>query len=342
MSASEIRLASQFSLPRHGGDPAAAETRFGKPKDGWLDLSTGINPFPYPVPALPGSAWQNLPDSGTDLALRRAAAQAWGELDADAIVAAPGTQALIEALARLYGPVKVAVLVPTYPGHAEAFAQAGHEIIPCATIEELAVGQIAIVVNPNNPDGREIAPDELRALSVAMAERGGLLIVDEAFVDLTPELSIAAPVASGLLVLRSFGKFFGLAGLRLGFAIGEPDVIRLLREALGLWPVSGPALEIGRIALADHAWASAMRSKLATETARMDVLLTKGGLAILGGTSLFRLAGAPRAWTLFEYLGKRGILVRPFPEQPRWLRFGLPADAAARKRLATALAEWPD
>ena len=144
----------------------------------------------------------------------------------------------------------------------------------------------------------------------------------------------------GLLVLRGFGKFFGLAGLRLGFAVCAPELARTLREGLGPWPVSGPALEIGRVAIADRGWIEAMRAKLKSEAKRLDATLAEAGLAILGGTDLFRLAGAPRAWALFEHLGRQGILVRPFAEQPRWLRFGLPPSPAARKRLATALAAW--
>ncbi len=146
-----------------------------------------------------------------------------------------------------------------------------------------------------------------------MAKRGGLLIVDGAFVDLMPDLSVTAPLTAGLLVLRSFGKFFGLAGLRLGFAVCAPDMAKLLREALGPWPVSGPALEIGRIALADRAWIDAMRIRLAREAAFMDAVLAQGGLAILGGTSLFRLAGASRAWALFEYLGQARDSGAPIP-----------------------------
>ncbi len=345
MNSPDLRLSGPLSpslaLPRHGGDPAAAEARFGKPAEGWLDLSTGINPFAYPVPPLEGTIWQKLPDTGADRALRRAAADAWGVSNDETILAAPGTQALIQALSRLYGPARIAVLEPTYPGYAEAFAQAGHEVVACTVLDELAAGQIAVVVNPNNPDGRETQPGELVALADTMAARGGLLIVDEAFADLTPELSVVAKVTRGLMVLRSFGKFFGLAGLRLGFAVCDPDLARLLREALGPWPVSGPALEIGRIALADRAWIEAMRIRLLREAGFMDALLTQGGLAVLGGTSLFRLAAAPRAWALYEYLGKRGILVRPFQHELRWLRFGLPPDEAARQRLTTALADWP-
>jgi cobalamin biosynthetic protein CobC len=329
-----------LALPAHGGDPAAAEARFGRPTAGWLDLSTGINPFAYPVPELAPDFWRRLPDSSADLALRTAAATAWGVDDLARIVAGPGTQSLIQLLPLLRPAARVAVVGPTYAGHADAWTHAGHEIVPCAGLDDIGDAEVAIVVNPNNPDGRTHAPEALREAAAAMEERGGLLVADEAFGDLAPELSVAGEVFESLVVLRSFGKFFGLAGLRLGLAVCPPDLARLLRESLGPWPVSGPALEIGRIALADAAWIAAMRVRLAEEATKLDALLTAGGLAVLGGTSLFRLAGAPRAWSLFEHLGKRGILVRPFAEQARWLRFGLPGDEAARRRLAAALAEW--
>jgi cobalamin biosynthetic protein CobC len=329
-------------FPRHGGELALAEARFGKPVDGWLDLSTGVNPFAYPVPELPASTWRQLPDASADRALRAAAARAWGVADPETIVAAPGTQLLIQMLPLLRPSASVAVVGPTYPGHADAFAHAGHEVTPCGSLDEIGDIPVAVVVNPNNPDGRRFAPEELRDAASLLYRRGGLLVVDESFADPAPELSVAGAVMPGLLVLRSFGKFFGLAGLRLGFAVATPDLARLLRDALGPWPVGGAALEIGRVALADAKWIAETRRRLAGEADLLDAVLVSAGLAIVGGTPLFRLAGAPRAWALYEHLGKHGILVRPFAEQPRWLRFGLPPDAQARDRLAMALAAWRD
>lgn len=340
MSYSDSPIPKTLTLPPHGGDPAAAEARFGRPAAGWLDLSTGINPFAYPLPELAPEPWRRLPDSAADLPLRQIAAAAWGVDDPARIVVGPGSQAMIQLLPLLRPAARVAILGPTYPGHAEAWSHAGHEIIPCASLDDIDEAEVAIVVNPNNPDGRILAPEALRDAAAAMEGRGGLFVVDEAFGDLAPELSVAGERSESLVVFRSFGKFFGLAGLRLGFAVCPPDLARLVRESLGPWPVSGLALAIGRVALADKGWIATTRVKLAAEAAQLDELLHAGGLAVLGGTSLFRLAGAPRAWSLFEHLAKRGILVRPFAEQPRWLRFGLPADEAARRRLAAALAEW--
>ena len=327
-------------LPRHGGAIAAAEARFGKPAQGWLDLSTGINPFPYPVPPLDPAVWTRLPDEGAEAALRQAAARAWAVADPEQIVVAPGAQALIQLLPLLRAPEPVAVVGPTTPGHADAFAHAGHPVIACASLDDIGEAAMAVVVNPNNPDGRSWHPDALIETARHLAARDGLLIVDEAFVDLSPELSVASRVCPGLVVLRSFGEFHGLAGLRLGFAVAVPDTAIILRDVLGPWATSGPALEIGRIALADRRWAERMRRRLADEAARTDSFLTRHGLAILGGTDLFRLAGAPRAWALYEHLARRGILVQPFAHELRWLRFNLLPDDAARERLAAALSDW--
>jgi cobalamin biosynthetic protein CobC len=167
-----------------------------------------------------------------------------------------------------------------------------------------------------------------------------LLVVDEAFGDIEPEQSLVPDVGPGLLVLRSFGKFFGLAGLRLGFAIADPSTARLLRTTLGPWPVSGPALHVGQIALADQSWIESARARLIREAALLDALLIQAKLTVTGGTALFRLVNAPRAWALYEHLGQRGILVRPFAASPRWLRIGLPPGEDGRQRLVGALSEW--
>ncbi|WP_142848288.1 threonine-phosphate decarboxylase CobD [Telmatospirillum sp. J64-1] len=327
-------------LPVHGGDLAGAEARFGRPDQGWLDLSTGINPHSYPLPALTAESWTRLPDAGADLRLREAAAACYGAPGPDHVAAAAGTQALIQWLPRLLPPGMVAVSGPTYGEHAKAWESWGHEVVEADPEEAETLARVIVVVNPNNPDGRSHDPEALAALAERMAARGGLLVVDEAFCDVTPELSAAGRLRTGMVVLRSFGKFYGLAGLRLGFALAEPDLAACLRKWLGPWSVPGPAVAVGCRALADRDWAEAMRTRLAEEARMLDEVLRQAGLAIIGGTSLFRLAGAPRAWALYEHLARSGILVRPFSHSPRWLRFGLPPDDAARRRLAQALADW--
>jgi cobalamin biosynthetic protein CobC len=327
------------AFPIHGGGLKAAEDRFGVPPSGWLDLSTGINPFAYPVPDFDSSAWAVLPGDAQQAPLTTAAARVFGTGE-ERIVLAPGTQAIIQTLPYLRPPAPVAIVGPTYPGHATSWSAAGHTISMSAELDDVGDCPVVIICNPNNPDGRRFDPEHLIDIASERAGLGGLVVVDESFGDLVPELSLAAQGGPALLVLKSFGKFFGLAGLRLGFAIADPPIAALLRDALGPWPVSGPAIAIGVRALADADWIAGTRTRLEAEAAALDEILIAGGLAIVGGTNLFRLTSAARAWALYEHLGKRGILTRAFAEQPRWLRFGLPPDESARRRLAGALAEW--
>ena len=327
-------------LPRHGGDLAAAEQRFGRPAGGWLDLSTGINPVPYPLAPLPDEVWTRLPDAALLARVSEAAARAYGAPEPACVAVGPGSQALIQWLPRLLPPTMVTVIGPTYGGHAPAWAEAGHAVTVGEGDHVSPDSRVVVVVNPNNPDGRVFAPEGLAELASALAARGGLLVVDEAFADPTPELSLAPRVGAGLLVLRSFGKFFGLAGLRLGFALAEPALAERLRAAMGAWAVAGPSLAVGAAALEDEAWIAATRKRLAREVQALDGILMRAGLKPVGGTPLFRLTMAPRAWALYEHLGQHGILVRPFEHEPRWLRIGLPADEPARDRLRAALAAW--
>ncbi|MBC7952723.1 MAG: threonine-phosphate decarboxylase [Rhodospirillaceae bacterium] len=320
-----------LSLPIHGGDLAGAEARWGRPAGGWLDLSTGINPWPYALPTLAAEAWTRLPGAAEEAALRAAAARRFGT-DSVCVLAAPGTSALIQALPRTVAVGPVAVVGPTYGEHARAWAAAGHQVTEVPTLEA-AHAPVVVVVNPNNPDGRVVEPAAL----LDRVEPGALLVVDEAFGDMSPALSVAPHLRPGLVVLRSFGKFYGLAGLRLGFALGLPEVLAPVAAQLGPWPVSGPALAVGAAALADDGWGEVMIARLARWSGRLDGVLAAGGLTVVGGTSLFRLASHPHAADLYDRLGRAGILVRAFENRPHLLRFGLPADDAGMDRLAQAL-----
>jgi cobalamin biosynthetic protein CobC len=317
----------------HGGNLQAAAVRFGTPPNGWLDLSTGINPIAYPVSDLPKACWTRLPSN--DGSLRKAAAVAYGAPSPELIVPAPGTQALIKRLPELFSHRReVAIFSPTYAEHAHAWRTCGHEVREVSEIEEVGEAVIAVLVNPNNPTGKKFSPSELLDLS----QRLDLLIVDEAFADVAPELSVASEVIGrNIVVLKSFGKFFGLAGLRLGFAIANKTISERIQEKLGPWAVSGPAIEIGALALSDQQWIIATRARLSQEQKRLDELLTSRGLKILGGTDLFRLAEHADAQGVYEKLGNSGILVRPFAEHPTWLRFGLPGLETDWLRLENAL-----
>lgn len=324
----------------HGGDLDAARAAFPGAPEPWIDLSTGINPWPYPLPPLAAEDWTRLPGRGAEEELRRAAAGFYGAPSADHVAAAPGSQAVIQLLPRLRRPGTVAVLGPTYAEHAQAWALAGHRVRTVTRVEDLEAADVAVVVNPNNPDGRILPIDTLSALAARRHAAGGWLVVDEAFAEVTPDASIAAHAGQpGLVVVRSFGKFFGLAGVRLGFVLAAPDTAAAVRAAVGPWAVAGPALTIGRTALSDGVWAQDARARLAAAAERLDSLLLKAGVRVVGGTALFRLVEDGRAPHFHERLGRSGVLVRRFADSPFRLRFGLPPDPSSERRLQAALAE---
>lgn len=322
----------------HGGDLGEARRQFPAAPEPWIDLSTGINPVPYPLPCIPAAAWQRLPARADEAALLAAAHAAYRVPDSAAIVAAPGTQILIETIPTLApAGAEVAVLGPTYGEHAHAWRKAGFAVREVADPDAAGTAAIVVIVNPNNPDGRIVARADLNRTAARLAGMGGLLVVDEAFADFTPEASIVPDLPPATVVLRSFGKTYGLAGLRLGFAIGPADLAARLADRLGPWAVPGPALHVGRVALSDRDWLTATRAEREADAARLDALLASSG-RVAGGTALFRLLETPEAPALFERLGRHGIHVRRFAAHPHRLRFGLPGDEAAWQRLAAALA----
>lgn len=314
----------------HGGGLTAARRRFPDAPAPWIDLSTGINPEPYPVPPFPPDAYRRLPEPEDIRTLEGVAAQAYGASNPAMVVAAPGTQVLISLLPYVLRHARVAVLGPTYAEHAAAWATAGAVVSAVSDVAGLRSAGVAVLCNPNNPDGRRVP----NAALVALAAEVELLVVDEAFADLEGP-GLAAMLPANAVVLRSFGKTYGLAGLRLGFAVAAPDVASAIRRALGPWAVSGAAVAIGTAALADREWLRSARARLDADAARLDAMLENAGLRVTGGTRLFRLTEAPDAAAVFERLGRAGILVRRFDDQPTWLRFGIPSGQWTR--IAAAL-----
>lgn len=326
----------------HGGDLAAARRLFPGAPEPFIDLSTGINPFPYRLPRLPADVFARLPDSAAVAALAEIAAAAYGAPSPAHVVAAPGTQVLLPLTAGLRPPGRAAVLAPTYGEFTRAAALAGHSVIDVRDLASAVDCRLVFAANPNNPDGRLFAASNLLALADKLRARGGMLVVDEAFMDVGPPgLSLAPYLARGnIVVLRSFGKFFGLAGLRLGFALASPPLAARIAAMLGPWAVSGPALAVGAKALADAVWIEETRLRLAKSAQRLDAVLRAADLKVIGGTLLFRLVRTPAPGELFHRLGGAGILVRMFPDRTDWLRFGLPANKEARRRLQIALAAF--
>lgn len=304
----------------HGGGIDAAVARFGGARGDWIDLSTGINPTPYPLGDLPPDCWNALPDEAAFAALETAARRFWDVPDTAAVLSAPGASALIARMPGVASPGAVHIPGPTYNEHARAFTAQGWQLSDTA--------ETRVIVHPNNPDGRLWQPHDCAEMT----------IIDESFCDVTPDASLIAEAGRpNRIILKSFGKFWGLAGLRLGFAIGDPSLIAKLAQGIGPWAVSGPALAIGARALNDTAWAETTRARLAMDAARLDALI---GLPVIGGTTLFRLFDTPDASALQTHLARAHIWTRVFPYSTRWLRLGLPGTTAAWARLETALKGW--
>jgi cobalamin biosynthetic protein CobC len=312
----------------HGGSLSRAERLFPDAPRPWLDLSTGINPHSYPFGDIDAAAFTRLPEDSRLQALLETAARAYRAPSSRNIVAAPGTQILLPLITMLVRRGRAAILSPTYAEHYRAAVMAGHETVEVTDPEGLWRADLAVVVNPNNPDGRIVTRPSLLAIAGELRTRSGLLVADEAFMEVGPaDESLVPDVAQGgIVVLRSFGKFFGLAGVRLGFAIGPENLVAEIRSRLGPWAVPGPAIELGIAGLADLPWQRAMRQRLADDAARLDGLLREAGLAVAGGTSLYRLVRTREAQALFRALGEAGILVRRFERDEHALRFGIPGD----------------
>ncbi|WP_321814342.1 MULTISPECIES: threonine-phosphate decarboxylase CobD [unclassified Paraburkholderia] len=325
----------------HGGNLHEAAQRFGIPWESWIDLSTGINPHGYPVPPVPASAWRRLPEDGDGFAA--CAARYYGAPDAQHVLPVAGSQAAIRALPALLPPARVAIAPLTYGEYAPAFAQAGHTVVPFDIDAALLPADVthAVVVNPNNPTATLVGRDTLLRWHAQLAARGGTLIVDEAFADAfapARAASLANDVdRAGLVVLRSPGKFFGLAGARCGFALAQPALLAGLRARLGAWTVSGPARHAVTHAFEDAGWQTAMRAQLAAEGARLAALLKAHGFTP-HATPLYSWIADARAAQWQEALAARAVWTRRF-DTPASLRFGLPASEDEWQRFEIALAQ---
>lgn len=323
----------------HGGRLRQAAVEYGIPLADWLDLSTGINPQGWPVPPIPAAAWARLPEEEDGLA--ELAARVYGAAHACPVA---GSQAAIQALPTLRAPGRVGVVSPGYAEHAQAWAAAGHEVVRIAaeectglSPEKEAALDVIVLIHPNNPGGQTYAPADLLALHERLAARGGWLLVDEAFMDCTPQHSLAAHShLPGLIVLRSLGKFYGLAGARVGFVLAAGDLLDRLAQRLGPWCLSGPSRWVAAAALADADWQAAARPRLLAAGARLADLLLRHGLKPAGGTALFQWVRTADAALLHAALARRGILTRLFGDPPA-LRFGLPGSEAEWQRLEATL-----
>ena len=328
-------------LPAHGGSFTQVEHLFPCAQEEWIDLSTGINPWPYPIPQLSETVWRRLPDD-RDMQALYTAARLYYQLPKHAhLVASAGSQTLIQVLPSLMKPTSCAIASPTYSEHALCWQRACHRVHTMDITENSLLKTqcpVVIVTNPNNPTGHRIKKHVLHSIRDRIARQNGLLIVDEAFSDGDPEVSIAKEGGTqGLIILRSFGKFFGLAGLRLGFAITTAKIASKLTQILGPWPISGPAIAIGTQAYQDTTWITQTRKKLSFAAQAFDRFLQHYNINIIGGTSLFRLIHMHKASEFFERCCRRGILLRCFTDHPLWLRIALPQNSSVQQRLRDVL-----
>ncbi|MEH6565332.1 MAG: threonine-phosphate decarboxylase CobD [Halopseudomonas sp.] len=322
----------------HGGRLQRAARDFGIPLAQWLDISTGLAPYHWPLPPLPAGIWSRLPEPEDGLCDMAAA-----HYNAPSALPVAGSQAAIQALPLLRSRCRVGILEPTYAEHRRAWQRAGHEVVSVRVSEleqQLEQLDVLVVVNPNNPTGAVVAPPLLLDWHQRLTSRGGWLVVDEAFADATPDISLSSfSHLPGLIILRSFGKFFGLAGVRLGFVLAEEALLGRLEQQLGPWAVSGPARAVGMAVLADQGTQQLWRSRLQMDSRRLQALLERSGLPG-DGSCLFqwRALAADQARRLYLSLAMRGVLIRLFPDIAG-VRFGLPGSDAQWKRLESALSE---
>ena len=320
----------------HGGKLREASAIFGR--SDWLDLSTGLNPHGYPAPLLAAEVWHRLPEP--DPALAAAASAFYG---APLMLPVAGTQAAIQALPRLRAPSRVTVAAPSYAEHAHHWSAHGHSMREVAyprLADAIDHSDVVVVCNPNNPTGARVPAAQLLDWAAQLARRGGWLVVDEAFADTASADSVATHSGQpGLIVLRSIGKFFGLAGLRLGFVGAHPALLSALESLLGPWTISTAASQIGIAALRDQGWQEAMQATLAAEGSRLRSLLAQHGITSTG-TVLFQWWQEPAAEAFWRHMAERGIWVRRFAHGARGIRLGLPGDETSWRRLAGALEEW--
>ncbi len=321
----------------HGGRLRRAAAQYAIPFEAWLDLSTGINPQGWPVPALPSEVWARLPEENDGL--EQAARDYYG---CEHLLPVAGSQAAIQALPRLRPPSKVGIIHPGYSEHAAAWQAAGHEVIPCPAEQlddAVPAVDVLLLIHPNNPSGIRFQREQLLAWQQHLTKRGGWLVVDEAFMDTTPEQSLCDQSGTqGLILLRSLGKFFGLAGARVGFVCARPALLHPLQNLLGPWGVSAPSRWVATAALNDRTWQRTARQQLLVASERLHALLSQHGLRPTGGSALFQWVCTEKATDLHTGLARRGILTRLFTT-PASLRFGLPDTEKDWARLDTTLCD---
>lgn len=326
----------------HGGRLKKAARDYGIAETDWLDISTGVSPWAYPLSTVPEYCVHRLPEEQDGL--EAIACHYYGTTS---LLPVAGSQAAIQILPfflpiqRSAGPV----LLPRigYQEHHAAWLASGialdfYEVTP--TAEQIAKCSALLVIQPNNPRGTHVSVSQLKHWQAELADRKAWLIIDEAFCDCQPELSmVTSTIPAYTVILRSLGKFFGLAGLRVGFVLAQPELLQALQERLGPWSVSGPSRYIAMQALEDNAWQIMQRQRLHDAGKTLRQQLSKIAQQLGGnvsGTPLFCRWEHPQAIQLHEQLCQSAVLTRLTDEQDA-IRFGLPKTDADQERLNDAL-----
>ena len=314
---------------QHGGQLKLASERYQIPLGQWVDLSTGINPHSYPLPRVPDYIWQRLPEVNDGL--EDVAAEYYGSKH---LLPVSGSQEAIQRLPLLRNKSRVGIISPAYHSHRQAWETAGHEVIEIQRpflAKTLPSLDVLLLVNPTNPTAERYSLNELRQWHSILQTKKGWLVVDEAFIDLTPEASlISQEPLEGLIVLRSIGKFFGLAGIRLGFVWAMPDILLSLVQLQDDWSVSNPARWAGKIALGDTAWQLQQRHEIPENMLELKRFLSDRYDAPVAEAGLFAYVTLEKGKAIEEHqsLCQKGILTRLFSESGA-LRFGLPSSMDA-------------
>ncbi|WP_394154301.1 threonine-phosphate decarboxylase CobD [Vibrio maritimus] len=331
----------------HGGNLIKAINEYGGEPNGWLDISTGVSPFTYPVPVIPDSIWNRLPQSNDGL--ERAARFYYRSASEPLAVA--GSQAAIASLPELFtSRLKRlgTVCLPrvgykehqraweTYRYHGSQWLIEFYDETP--SVYQLENSDVVVIINPNNPTGQRFSQSQLDAMYQKMQINQGYLVIDEAFADCTPENSLLRrqSLYERLLVLRSVGKFFGLAGARVGFVFAMPPLLSALENQLGPWTVTGPSRWVVKTALMDTDWQLKTRQSLAQNMKRLHALLIRTLTKRVAYTDLFITAYVNEAAVLHRHLCERQVLTRLCDERNA-LRFGLPRTSCQWAKLESAL-----
>ena len=320
----------------HGGNVAQAAQHYRIPVNEWLDLSTGVNPSAYPVTLPDPRQLSMLPYD--DQVLQKIACEYY---QCAKLVTLNGTQQAIQLLPLLRDKSRVAVVSPTYSEHARCWQHAGHHVAEVTDLDEIDEYDVVVVTNPNNPTGEHYTREQLLAVHQQLQRRSGWLVVDEAFMDVEPSLSLTSDAdRTGLIVLRSLGKFFGLPGLRIGFVVGDKETTDLVEKHTGPWTVNSFSSSIASTCLSDTGWQQQARQQIHQNNEQLKQLLIRYNLPVSGHTGLFVWSEHEEAGDIHDALAGMGILLRYFPANFRFrssLRFGLPGSEADFARLEHTL-----